>query len=63
MSLSDSILVMYEGEIVAEFASGTVDEERLGYFMTGGGKGERVGGSIGARSETPPANVGGELNV
>jgi simple sugar transport system ATP-binding protein len=40
-SLSDRILVMYEGRIVAEFVGGTVTEEELGYFMTGGGKGDR----------------------
>jgi general nucleoside transport system ATP-binding protein len=38
LSLSDRILVIYEGSIVAEFESGTVNEEQLGYFMTGGGK-------------------------
>jgi ABC-type uncharacterized transport system ATPase subunit len=37
LSLSDRILVMYEGRIVAEFASGEVDAETLGYHMTGGG--------------------------
>jgi simple sugar transport system ATP-binding protein len=37
MSLSDRILVMYEGRIVAEFAPGEADAERIGYFMTGGG--------------------------
>ncbi len=36
MSLSDRILVMYEGRIAAEFASGEADAERIGYFMTGG---------------------------
>jgi ABC-type uncharacterized transport system ATPase subunit len=36
MSLSDRILVMYGGRIVAEFAGGEVDEEQLGYYMTGG---------------------------
>jgi simple sugar transport system ATP-binding protein len=40
-SLSDRILVMYEGKIVAEFVGGTVTEEELGYFMTGGGKAGR----------------------
>ena len=38
MSLSDHILVMYEGRIVAEFSAGEASEERLGYFMTGGGR-------------------------
>jgi len=42
MSLSDRILVMFEGEIVAEFASGDVTEEQLGYYMTGGGKADRA---------------------
>jgi ABC-type uncharacterized transport system ATPase subunit len=40
MSLSDRILVMYEGRIVAEFEAGTVNEEELGFYMTGG-KGEQ----------------------
>ena len=62
MSLSDRILVMYEGRIVAEFAAGTVDEERLGYFMTGGGKSGRSG-SVDANAERPPAHAGGEQVV
>jgi len=36
MSLSDRILVMYEGRVVAEFEGGGVTEEELGYYMTGG---------------------------
>ncbi len=36
MSLSDRILVVYEGRIAAEFEGGAVTEEQLGYFMTGG---------------------------
>ncbi len=36
LSLSDRILVMYEGRIVAEFEGGTVTEEELGLYMTGG---------------------------
>jgi len=36
MSLSDRILVMYGGHVVAEFAAGEVDAERIGYYMTGG---------------------------
>ena len=35
MSLSDRILVMFEGKIVAEFDGGAVTEEELGYYMTG----------------------------
>lgn len=38
LSLSDRILVMYEGRIVAEFDGGTVDAATLGVYMTGGGK-------------------------
>ncbi|HWG55280.1 MAG TPA: ABC transporter ATP-binding protein [Gaiellaceae bacterium] len=38
-SLSDRILVMYEGEIVGEFKPGVSDEE-LGIAMTGGGRRE-----------------------
>ena len=37
LSLSDRILVMYEGEIVGEFPP-TVTEEELGVAMTGGGR-------------------------
>jgi simple sugar transport system ATP-binding protein len=40
-SLSDRILVMFEGSVVAEFVGGTVTEEELGYYMTGGGKADR----------------------
>jgi simple sugar transport system ATP-binding protein len=36
MSLSDRILVVYEGRVVAEFEGGSVTEEELGYYMTGG---------------------------
>ena len=49
MSLSDRILVMYEGKIVAEFEGGTVGEEELGIFMTGGKAG----------ATQMPADVGG----
>jgi simple sugar transport system ATP-binding protein len=41
MSLSDRILVMYEGRIVAEFKAGEADEQTLGYYMTGGGKADK----------------------
>lgn len=36
LSLSDRVLVMYEGRIAAHFDSPPFDEERIGYFMTGG---------------------------
>jgi simple sugar transport system ATP-binding protein len=36
MSLSDRILVMYGGRVVAEFAAGEADDEKIGFFMTGG---------------------------
>ena len=39
LSLSDRILVMYEGEIVGEFPP-TATEEQLGVAMTGGGRTE-----------------------
>jgi simple sugar transport system ATP-binding protein len=39
LSLSDRILVIYEGRIVAEFPP-TATEEEVGLAMTGGGKGE-----------------------
>jgi simple sugar transport system ATP-binding protein len=41
LSLSDRILVMYEGEIVGEFAPGVAEEE-LGIAMTGGGRREHA---------------------
>jgi ABC-type uncharacterized transport system ATPase subunit len=37
LALADRILVIYEGRIVAEFASGEADAETLGVYMTGGG--------------------------
>jgi simple sugar transport system ATP-binding protein len=40
-SLSDRILVIYEGRIVGEYAPG-VSEEELGVAMTGGGQREEV---------------------
>ena len=41
LSLSDRILVIYEGRIVGEYAPG-VTEEELGIAMTGGTRGEAV---------------------
>ena len=38
MSLSDRILVMYEGEIVGEFLQGQVSAEELGLYMAGAKK-------------------------
>ncbi len=35
LSLSDRILVMYEGEIMAEFKRGEADERTLAGYMTG----------------------------
>lgn len=42
-SLADRILVIYEGEIVKEFAAGEASDEELGFYMTGGGRGDRDG--------------------
>jgi ABC-type sugar transport system ATPase subunit len=42
MSLSDRILVMYEGRVAAEFVSGEADAERIGFFMTGGSKKDKA---------------------
>ena len=39
LSLSDRILVMYEGEIVGEYTADATEEE-LGLAMTGGGRGQ-----------------------
>ena len=41
LSLSDRILVIYEGRIVGEFPP-TATEEQLGFAMTGGGRGEEA---------------------
>ena len=41
LSLSDRILVLYEGEIVAEHASG-VTEEEIGIEMLGGRREEAL---------------------
>ena len=38
INLSDRILVIYEGEIVAEFKSGEVSETDIGLMMAGGHK-------------------------
>ncbi|MFW5747584.1 MAG: heme ABC transporter ATP-binding protein, partial [bacterium] len=35
-SLSDRILVLYEGHIVKEFRPEATDEKEVGYYMTGG---------------------------
>jgi len=52
-SLSDRILVMFEGRVVAEFAAGSVTDEELGYHMTGGGKAGRAGDETADDSHTP----------
>lgn len=44
MSLSDRILVMYDGKIVAEFAHDQADEKTLGRYMGGGGSAAGGGG-------------------
>ena len=43
LSLADRIVVIFEGEIVAEFEGGTVDEQRLGLAMVGSA--DRAGGT------------------
>jgi ABC-type uncharacterized transport system ATPase subunit len=55
MSLSDRILVMYEGRIVAEFEGGAVTGEELGLHMTGGGRTD----SAVVDAETVPEPQGG----
>jgi len=54
MTLSDRIIVMYEGRIAAEFAAGEADDERLGYFMTGGKQ-----AAASPVAPVPAANEGG----
>jgi simple sugar transport system ATP-binding protein len=56
MSLSDRILVMYEGSIVAEFAAGEADAETLGFHMTGGG-----GSKLLATASVGADSTGGEV--
>ena len=36
MNLSDTIAVIYDGEIVKTFKQGTVDENTIGLLMAGG---------------------------
>jgi simple sugar transport system ATP-binding protein len=38
MNLSDRILVIYEGKIIAEFQAGKATESEIGFMMAGGGK-------------------------
>ena len=51
LSLSDRILVIYEGEIVGEFPPAATEEE-LGVAMTGGGRGG--GGGMSELDQPPP---------
>jgi simple sugar transport system ATP-binding protein len=39
LSLADRIVVIFEGEIVAEFEGGQVGEQELGLAMVGSGEG------------------------
>jgi simple sugar transport system ATP-binding protein len=52
-ALSDRVLVIYEGSIVAEFEGGTVTDEELGFHMTGGGAARARGekGGVDGRAE------------
>ena len=53
LALADRILVIYEGEIVHEFAGGEATDEQLGLYMTGGGRAKAaVASSAGADAET-----------
>src|SRR4029450_8706048 len=56
LSISDRILVMYEGEIVGEFPP-TATEEELGIAMTDGGRGEAAPRP--PPPAPPPAGAGG----
>ena len=55
MSLSDRILVMYEGKVAVEFSAGEADAERIGFFMTGGAK---HSGSAATAPESSVAEAG-----
>jgi ABC-type uncharacterized transport system ATPase subunit len=46
-SLSDRILVLYEGEIVKEFNAEQTNEREVGFYMTGGKRGGTREGSKG----------------
>ena len=46
LSLSDRIIVMYEGEIVGTFRPEETTEEELGLYMTGSRRMELDGGAI-----------------
>ncbi len=46
LSVSDRILVMYEGKIVGEFDPKTVSAEELGYAMAGAGKNSKGKGRL-----------------
>ena len=48
------ILIIFEGKIVKEFASGEASDEELGYFMTGGG-----GDKLNAETEEVIVSDGG----
>ena len=56
LSLSDRILVMYEGEIVGEFPP-TATEEQLGVAMTGGGRERSRRRERPRRLAPPPAST------
>jgi simple sugar transport system ATP-binding protein len=49
LSLSDRILVMYEGEFTAELAPAATTEEEIGLYMSGARR-MRLGEKGGARS-------------
>jgi simple sugar transport system ATP-binding protein len=57
MSLSDRILVMFEGKIVGEFEAGTVSDVELGFLMTGGGSGRGDDQPDAVTSRTETGNV------
>jgi len=43
LGLADRIVVIFEGQIVAEFEAGQVDEQGLGLAMVGSGRGASTG--------------------
>ena len=48
LSLSDRVIVLYEGKIVGEVDPGSVSEEEIGLMMTGGSARAEERGSGGA---------------
>ena len=62
LSLSDRILVIYEGRIVGEFPP-TATEEELGFAMTGGGRAEAAHERMSGNHRATRARSGGRRRL